>query len=75
MSSRNRLKGMRRRAAKLLTCMQEQQQKYQPSEDESAGPQQEAELGKLTVLMQNVHQCSEQTNPEGGLLLYQAVLY
>ena len=72
-SSRNRLKGMRRRAAKMLTCIVNQQQEYQQAKAELAGLQQELELRELEILMQNLQQCLEQASTDGKLLPHQCV--
>lgn len=64
----NRLKGMRRRAAKLLTCIQEQQHKYQPAEAANPLPPQQSELASLRQLVHNMQECSEQANEEGEAL-------
>ena len=65
-SARNRLKGMRRRAAKMVTCMQQRQQQYQPAAAPPLSTAQDAELSELTQLVQTMQSCSEQANAEGN---------
>lgn len=61
----NRLKGMRRRAAKLLTCIHAEQQKYEMPKAEVLNQPQQAQLSKLQQLLQSMQQCFEQSNEQG----------
>ena len=65
-SARNRLKGMRRRAAKMVACMQQRQQQYQPAAAQPLSISQDAELSDLTQLVQTMQSCSEQADAEGN---------